>query len=537
MNAPRLVETDRGATVFAANRYLYSRRSPVDRPARIAGETPVLERCLYVIPSPLLGYGLDVLAGRIPESSRILALETSQELFGLCCPSVSADLLNHPRITWARLDDIESLHAVVREIGLWRFRRIRRVDLNAGADLDAARYSEFLRFLHSDLENYWRNRHALGRFGRHWIRHLLANLADIAMSEDVFRPITDYVVPGIPVVVGAGPSLDAGIPFLRDNRSRLTVLAADTALPALLGSGIRPDAVVVLETQSWNLLDFHGAIGSGIPVMADITAYPGTLRGTGGPCYLFSSTFADLNALDRLETAGARPPSIPALGSVGLAAVDIALSSPAPTVLVTGLDFCYAPAQSHARGSSVHRWQTYRRRRLEPHPGFERAMGRPRTEARSADGRRVTTDAVLSSYADLFRDRFAASGRLRILEPGGIDLGVPMISASEAAGLSPSPGRIRRCDGITGPNPDGARSFLAEESAGLKEAIAAWDAYAGGAGRADQVGRALQGLDEIFCDFPDEPPLPKTDDAFLVRAIRRCRAVLRYLERVGAVSR
>jgi len=53
--------------------------------------------------------------------------------------------------------------------------------------------------------------------------------------------------PETAVVVGAGPSLDAGIEALRRNRDRMVVFSAGTALRALLRAGIVPDFQCELE--------------------------------------------------------------------------------------------------------------------------------------------------------------------------------------------------------------------------------------------------------------------------------------------------
>ena len=119
MSGPRLEETGRGLTVHAAGRYLYSRHQPERRPERTAESAPVENRCIYLVPSPLLGYGLSNLADRIPEDSIILAIEQSQELMALCSPHIREKLKAHSRIIQVRLSDTNSLHALMYELGPW----------------------------------------------------------------------------------------------------------------------------------------------------------------------------------------------------------------------------------------------------------------------------------------------------------------------------------------------------------------------------------------------------------------------------------
>ena len=539
MSRPRLEETGRGLTVHAAGRYLYSRHQPNRRSERAAASVPVENRCIYLVPSPLLGYGLFNLADRIPEDSIILAIEQSQELMALCSPYIQEDLRNDSRIIQVRLSDKSSLHALLYKLGPWRFRRVRRIDLNGGASLNPGLYDELTSFLMEDLHTYWRNRHALGRLGREWIRHVFANLSEMACGKIDFRSLTDLKIHGIPFVVGAGPSLETALPYIRRFRDYLWVLATDTAVPALLSAGIEPDAATVLETQAWNLLDFHDTGSGGMSVIADLTAYPPSLTHTGGPCYLFSSTFAELRFLKRLDESGLRSHPIPPLGSVGLVALEIAMGLTPGPVILTGLDFAYSPGKSHARGTAFHRWQISAIQRLNPHPGWKASMKRPRLKSSDAAGNLLNTDAVLEGYAAMLKDRYSGENRLYVLEPGGLDLGLPVISETEAEKLlhaNPQPGPLmnvspdRGCQQQKGS--EIATSFLDSEQGLLKGITETWNAYAGGDGSAAALVSALEGMDEVFADFPDEPPLPKEDDSFLVRAVRRSRQLNRYIDRV-----
>jgi len=521
MNRPRLEETPRGLTVRLQGRYLYSKYNPAANPLRAAQAAPVRNRCIYFVPSPLLGYGLAELARRIPDDSIILTIEQSQELMALCSSDFlkNTETISRDSIISVRLSDKASLHSLLYSHEPWRFRRVERVNLSGGTALNPELYDELTLFLMEELKSYWRNRHALERLGREWIRHIFANLSEISRGETDFRAAEELQITKVPLIAGAGPTLEESLDFIRRNRQELWVLAVDTALPAL---------------------DFHGSGGSGIPVFADITAYPPCLTHTGGPCYLFSSDFAELEFLKRLSGAGFRDFSMPPLGSVGLAALEIAGRISKSPILITGLDFAYSPGKSHARSSSFHRWQTSTRNRMNPHPGWEASIKRPRVKGKNAFGDTLDSDAVLQGYAALLRDRYSSDDRFRVLEPGGLDLGIPVIGFSEAEGIlrenhqtgagKPDSG-VKHLKDKHFDRAQAAALFLKDETERLKKTVAAWDDYAAGNGSAADVSKSLEGLDEVFADFPDQPPLPKEDDSFLVRGVRRVRQLQRYIER------
>ncbi len=538
MNKPRLEETGRGLTVHAEGRYLYSRYQPGKRPDKAAESAPIENRCIYFVPSPLLGYGLSVLAGRITADSIILAVEQSQELMALC----STHVRENPRIIYVRLSDKESLHALLYSLGPWRFRRVTRLNLNNGASLNPALYDDLTSFLMEDLATYWRNRHALGRLGREWIRHIFANLTEIAYGTTNFRNLSDLKIDSVPIVVGAGPSLESSLNFIKKHRKNLWVVAADTALPALKSAGIKPDAAAVLDTQAWNLLDFHDSFADGMTIFADLSSYPPCITHTGGTCYLFSSNFAELDFLKSLDEFGLREHSIPPLGSVGLAALEISLRLSQGEVLLTGLDFAYTPGKSHARGSSFHRWQISSMSRLNPHPGWEASIKRPRLKSADAFGNPLNTDSILEGYASLLKDRYSGNNRLYVLEPGGLNLGLPVINFQEAERILTSDHLPPEENTEINPLMDSrdytrkqAVRFLEDKICSLNRIGDAWDKYAAGSGSAEDVVSALEGMDEVYADFHDEPPLPKEDDSFLVRAVSRARRLQRYIERLRAL--
>lgn len=537
-NDVELEDTGRGLTVCWKGRYLYSPRDPSARPDRIAAAVPREHRCLYFVLSPLLGHGMEKLAERIPDDSHILALEVNQDLMAACSPVLEPTLTSTSCITWVRLSENTAIHQVLYQLGPWRFRRIRRVELSGGAVVDRPLYDDLEEFLSLDLVAYWKNRNALGRMGRQWVRHAYANLAAWEKNprpEDAEDTKSDNAAWKATLVAGAGPSLETSVAFIREKRADIRLLSADTALPALLDAEIVPDAVVVLETQAWNFLDFHGSASSGIPVYADLTSYPATLEYTGGSVIPFSSDFAELNWLRRLDGAGLRNFRIPPLGSVGLAAVEIALETGQGPVLLTGLDFAYQPGKSHARGTSIHRWQMANINRLDPMPGYAALMRRPRLRTISAVGGEVWTDAILKGYASLLSDRYASTGRLFLLSPGGVNLDIPVLDEKHAAELLERPKSTGASPCRQSPDSPPAllcKRFLDEDVTRLMKIIREWDDYVLGSATPKRVADALEGMDQIFCDFPDEPPLPHENDAFLVRAVSRTRSLLKLIRRV-----
>ena len=530
MKSPRLEMTGRGLTVFD-ERYLYSRIDPRRRPAALAREAVLESHCLYIIPSPLLAYGIPELIERISHDSHILAFEVSQQRFKLCSSHIEKDVLSNRKVSFLRVSDTPSLEKILDDLGPWRFRKTLRIDLNAGSQSAHELYEELCRFISDYLATYWRNRYSLQQLGRNWIKHIYANI----LSAGSHRQIESSERPVI--VIGAGPSLESVLDFLKSNQEKLTIWATDTAVGTLLESGIDPDLICVMETQAWNHLDFHDCEGKNIPFLADISSYPNSIALSSGSYTFFSSQFTKLNFLRRISQSFKQIICIPALGSVGLAAVYMALKLNSGPVLLAGLDFAYKPGKTHARGSSLHRWQLSKMSRTRTLPGWNATMRRDRAMYPDIHDRPISSDRILIGYAELFRSRFATVDRLRQLS-GGLDIAVNPMSLDEVKDMirtiAPKRSKLSskkadKAERIQNSDMDG-RQFLRDEKRQLEFIIKAWDAYAAEQGDAESVVEKLKEMDHIYCDFPDEPPLPNSSDVFLVRAVSRTRYLLRCIE-------
>jgi hypothetical protein len=107
-------------------------------------------------------------------------------------------------------------------------------------------------------------------FGMRWFANIIRNLGSAQLQNRSIRPIREAAI------CAAGPSLDDQIPLLieRKRQGELFVISADTALPALLCRGLRPDAVVSIDCQHISYYHFMGTDCADIPLFLDISSPP-----------------------------------------------------------------------------------------------------------------------------------------------------------------------------------------------------------------------------------------------------------------------
>jgi 6-hydroxymethylpterin diphosphokinase MptE-like len=531
---PSLLRTERGTTAVWRGIDLYPSPDPMEyarRKARVFSFSP---RTLVYVPSVGLGYGLADLLGRLPSSCSVLCVEAHQSLMAL---AIAQGLPRDPRLFIVRTDHEEGAARLLHEIGVARFRRVVEVPLCAGYRLAPALYAGMRRALEDQIHEYWRNKLTLIALGSLQVRNLFTNVPLLAHGGDLATLATSMPV----VVAGAGPSLEEVLPALRAVRTKLVLVAVDTALPRLAAESLPPDVVVALEAQVANLRDFLPPPAAGTLLACDLSSHPAVPRLFPGRAQFFSSAFAPLRLFDRMADAGMLPYPCPPLGSVGVAAVHVALHMTRGEIFLAGLDFGYPLLVTHARGTPYHLGVLARASRLSAPDGasFTAIADRRRKVVADKTGRPLVTDAVLAAYRDgLRRIATGATGRIFDAGPTGLDLGAPRIGIREltekigatAAGRLPlEAGRA------TVTTVERARDFIRVEMemlrSGEKLLRAALDAETS----PSQCMTFLEDADYAWVHFPDWPAEGAPDSSFLARAAVAARYYSERLQRLDSL--
>lgn len=563
---PCILQTGQGLSVLYKGRYLYSRYNPAATAEKTVAATVLRPDSLILCNSPVLGYGLESLAERMPSGCFVLVVETDPELyalynsqtiphgFGLLSPEDTGSLvrlLNTPGAT-------ASNGVPVPPPGT--FRRCIRLDLSGAVQLDADRYQQIQQIADNSIAVFWKNRITLVQMGRLYHRNIFRNLALLPWA----KPIQPASVVKPIVVIGAGPSAEKTVAeaarLPESVRNRLFILAVDAAAGMLILHKIVPDAVVALEPQIAIQQAYSDCINAGFQIYADVCSRPGVLRnnrslpaqpaqGTiqniaGGPVSFFSSRFAATQFFRRMEQAGILPAELPPLGSVGITATELALmlrqTSTVP-VLVTGLDFSFPPGKTHAAGTMQQKQMLLQANRLCP-PGNPKAAFQERTELVPGKDKPVYANRILMQYRDIFETRYAQVQNLFDGGSSGMRLGIPSRTGLfELAALATDTTLNQKKNGTDDTrqpyNPELAERVLefynAEEAALLELRNSLM--YGGSWNR--ELEHILSGREYLYLHFPDgyrvstEIPFLKRVRAeidFFLKDIRNGRAELIY---------
>ncbi|MDR2143512.1 MAG: DUF115 domain-containing protein [Treponema sp.] len=444
---PVLTPARRGFSLAYKNKTLLSTVDPADRAEKAAGKVPSQERTLYFCPSPLLGYGLETFISRLSPDSAILCVETDKKLLALSVSSAAPSVLSHPRFLLTGEKEPAVLCALVRETwGSRAFRRVVPLKLNGGWQLDAGVYDNLETVLRNDLALEWGNAMTLVKLGRRYARNVIRNLLILRESEN----LRDFSCGSDPVLVlGAGPSLDGFLDTLSKRASlgrfeKFRIICVDTCIPVLLDRGIRPDLVVALESQYWNVKDFIGRRNSRIAAAFDLSSYPAAAELLGGRRFFFLTPWTTLRFLKRIAGCFSVP-VFPPLGSVGLTALKLAGSLTKGPLVVAGIDFSFTLDAVHARGSPGHLALLQGQNRFRGLINADAAFRSGVFHAVSKSGVPVLSNPAMRTYRNLFEEEF--SGDIYEISGTGLSLGLKTLATEEALDLLLGSG------GISSPSP------------------------------------------------------------------------------------
>ena len=529
---PRLVDTGRGPTVSYRGKSLYSPRDPRGAAVRRVKKLTIQPKTLVFVPSLGLGYGLAELLEKLPPSCHVLCIEADERLFKLGI-SQAQPLPKSPRLTIIRTAGPEQAAAIVQQLGPWRFRRVAPVHLCAGYQFNRRTYGKILEAVEEEIRLFWQNKLTLMAMSELWLKNLFINLRYLPGSGDILDLATNLPI----LICGAGPSLEGSLGWIKKIRQEVILLSVDTALPVLSAASLLPDWVFTLDAQLYTLQDFLPCRDTRITLLCDLTSNPLVLR-LFPDIRFFSTRFHPLSLFDRLESASLLPSSLPPRGSVGVSAVEAALSITSAAVLFTGLDFSYPRNQTHARSTPSHLNALRSCSRLQPcgMNSFETLLARPRLWLKAKGGERLVSDLVLHSYARQLRTVMEGSSRCFDLSAEGLSVGarrIDTISQLVALCRASTEHAVKRADAAAGsrkrssPDSGPVQRFCQQEQELLSSVVQSIAEF-------DRVpSEALAPVEYLRLSLPEADPDRMLSSSNLSRIQRQAEVLRLSLQRTG----
>ena len=308
-------------------------------------------------------------------------------------------------------------------------------------NLDHEWYAEAENAIHTWSSRNEINRATLKRFGRRWVRNLSQNLTVIRDRPGISGLRDMLKNTGIPVfLAAAGPTLDSIRQAIPEIAKRCVVIAVDTSLRFILGTGVQPDFVVSLDPQFWNYRHLDRTIAPETSLIAESAVYPPCLRHPFKNVFLCGSLFPLGRFIEeRVDPKG----EIGAGGSVATAAWDFARTLGTKTVWLAGLDLSFPNLKTHFRGAVFEEKSHSQSYRFIPGETWSvKALrdGGP-FRAKNSAGGAVLTDQRLSLYAAWFENRFGMFNEIQNFILSGEGLAIKGLEIGKTEDLLALPQR------------------------------------------------------------------------------------------------
>ncbi len=162
------------------------------------------------------------------------------------------------------------------------------------------------------------------------------NLPHMAQAPDVGELKGNF--PDIPfILIGAGPSLDESIDFLREVQDKAIIVASNSPYRKLINNGIKPHLVVTADPMSPTLLGFNDISLEGVPLACPFSAYPEIVKRFSGRI-LSWCTFNPIVDVLKERTGGKPRTPIMEQGTVSGCVLDLSALFGCNKVLFVGQD-------------------------------------------------------------------------------------------------------------------------------------------------------------------------------------------------------
>ena len=282
------------------------------------------------------------------------------------------------------------------------------------------------------------NAATLKKFGRLWCHNSLKNLKQLENCAGLAG--LESKAAGLPfLILGAGPSLESILPYLKELSKRAVTICVETSLHTLLRAGLQPDFILLTDPQFWAYRHIAALKAPQSILITEVSAYPSVFRFDCKKKLLCASQFPVGQYFE--AKLGIKPGDLGTGGSVSSSAWNFAHFCGAKEIFTAGLDLAFPEKQTHIKGSSAEQtWHTLSSR-LTPADKYTSASlySANATSGKDYRGNPVLTDSRMKMFAWWFESRLAACPETKTYTLCPQGLAVPGIIPADIPALLDRP--------------------------------------------------------------------------------------------------
>jgi hypothetical protein len=408
--------------IYFKNRPFHSKADPLKEALNLVKGLTIKPGNIFIFMGIGLGFHIETfieMYGIDTKNTTIIAVEKSIEAFLILINNRDISFLEGAYLFINR--EFEQITGFFEKLDPLSFKGYRIIRLRGAF----AAFSDY----YTELEDYFKNLTSgklsdiLTRFAFEslWMKNIIENVPYLIEKKSI-NILKNSLLNKPVLITGAGPSLLGQMETIKKVSEHIHLISVDTALEPLLKSGIKPDVIVTLDAQFYNLFDFFSILkgqknSNKMKLVADTTTYPKILKYWPGDLY-FSESVSRINEGDNIRYVGHPlmeylsiylPPFDPLEcgGSVTTTAIELALYLGADPVIVAGFDLSYTSFMTHINSSAFYTLFSAKETRLQnlQTSMIDSIRKRKLQRVQGVNGDPVLSDFIFLKYMDWIKEK------------------------------------------------------------------------------------------------------------------------------------
>lgn len=331
--------------------YLHSSFNPVEEADFLIEKMPIQENTLYVVIGFGLGYHVQALLKRIPVSSRIVVVESSNWRLAIAAHGMKRrhgnKWMNDSRLVIKDFKKPETVCFTLADIFVKnKLHSLEMVTHIPSVATDEKFYREVIETIPREFAmRISAQIHTIDTTLEYNLTNYIANLPVTWHSPSIDRLRNKWA--GQPVIiVSAGPSLTEQLDVLKSAQGKAIIVCVGTAVKALIKHGIRPDFVIAIDPYYENMAHFEGWDTT----QAALLYYHNVWRGIPANYKGAKFWFTLQDEMPIPLQSDCRDSIFIAGGTVAFSALQFARHVKASPVILVGQDMSFYQGRTHAEG-------------------------------------------------------------------------------------------------------------------------------------------------------------------------------------------
>lgn len=288
-------------------------------------------------------------------------------------------------------------------------------------------FKNFFTLLERNRQKQNINTNTLERFASLWQKNSAKNLKYFSRCQGI-SIYKDMLMGKIPAIVcAAGPTLQETLTHIKQLKERAVIIAVDTALRALLQSGVQPDFILLIDPQYYAACHIQGLSSPQSVLITESSVYPSVMRFNCRKTVLIESLFPLGRWFEQNLLQDKSFGKIIAGGSVSTSAWEFAKYIGASQIYMAGLDLGYPQKKTHIKGSTFEEKSHSASTRLKTAENNLCSILFSAANEKSVDydGNTIITDSKMKLFAWWFESQLAKEENIKSYSLSAKSLKIP----------------------------------------------------------------------------------------------------------------